>query len=200
MPPSEPMQPQPNSPLPAPASLYPAPEQPVLKHRSKAEIFILIVGIGFTSLIVILVILRLFVFGYYQAIGNSMAPTIPQHRIFFTARHYTSPQRGDIVVYKPPIPNAPGTFIHRIVALPGERITIRGGKVTVYNSSTPQGLNPDQSYESADTDTLGDIDTTVPTGDVYVMGDNRGPKGSYDSREFGPVPISNIVGKVIHVL
>jgi signal peptidase I len=45
--------------------------------------------------------------------------------------------------------------------------------------------------------TLGEVDTVVPNGHVFVVGDNRAPNGSFDSREWGALPSEFIIGKAI---
>lgn len=102
--------------------------------------------------------------------------------------------RGDIVVFSPPdtFPNEDGTpFIKRIVALPGETVSVRpDGLVYV------DGTKLDESYlfEGDGTPpTSGRDEWTVPAGEVFVMGDHRA--ASADSRVFGPVAESSIIGR-----
>ncbi len=99
------------------------------------------------------------------------------------------PQRGDIVIFEPPQTHSE-PYIKRIIALPGERVSVHDGGVYIdgkrldepyLNSLTlSQGVMTDQPY-------------VVEPDHVFVLGDNR--NNSRDSRMFGSVPISNIIGK-----
>ncbi len=100
------------------------------------------------------------------------------------------PQRGDIVVLRPPVDQ--GTpYIKRIVGLPGERIAIHDGTIYVNGEPLEEEYLPGMatSWPGA----IGQNAITIPDGYVFVMGDNR--NNSSDSRVFGPVPKSSIIGK-----
>jgi signal peptidase I len=75
-----------------------------------------------------------------------------------------------------------------VIGLPGDTLQARDG--IVYRN----GERLDETYLAPDTPTT-DLDTpiTVPEGHVFVMGDNR--TNSHDSRKFGPIPESSIVGR-----
>ena len=97
------------------------------------------------------------------------------------------PRRGEVVVFRSPL-NTKRDFVKRVIALPGEQIEIREGLVYI------DGEPLEEVY-------LKDIDTILPRGrenlsdrEYFVMGDNR--PGSNDSRDWGPVPLENVVGKV----
>jgi signal peptidase I len=77
-------------------------------------------------------------------------------------------------------------FIKRVVAVGGDDVEGRGGKVVV------NGKEIDEPYLAEGTQTPAFPATHVPEGSVFVMGDNRA--NSEDSRTFGPVPVSRIVG------
>jgi signal peptidase I len=107
------------------------------------------------------------------------------------------PQRGDIVAFRTP-PAAErecgsgGTFIKRIVALPGESWLERNGYVYV------DGRKLDEPYvrpDRRDPDTFGP--TAVPQGSYFLLGDNRG--SSCDSRRWGSVPRRSVIGKAIEI-
>jgi signal peptidase I len=101
-------------------------------------------------------------------------------------------KRGDIVVFKPA--TFPDTeYVKRVVAVPGEDMTILDGKVKI------NGKVLAEPYLSADSgkDTAEDIRFHTPDGYVFVMGDNR--PHSQDSRTIGPVAVSNIEGKCVVV-
>jgi signal peptidase I len=80
--------------------------------------------------------------------------------------------------------------------LPGERVVVKDGKFTIYNSDHPEGFNPDTTtgYKIAAPTTPGEVDVTLKSGQIFVSGDNR--PNSEDSRYFGPVDVNNIVGKL----
>jgi len=66
-----------------------------------------------------------------------------------------------------------------------------------WNQQHPNGFDPDTKYEPAGTQTLIDTDEVVQPGNLFVMGDNRTPGGSYDSREWGELPSSYIIGNAV---
>jgi signal peptidase I len=101
---------------------------------------------------------------------------------------FGKPSRGDIVVFNPPGQHSE-PYIKRIIGLPGEKVSVHDGAVYIND----QRLN--ESYLTSTTEWRGiaSEDVTVQPGYVFVMGDNR--NNSSDSRVFGPVPISSIIGK-----
>ena len=105
------------------------------------------------------------------------------------------PNRGEIVVFH--YPKQPQLdFVKRIAAVPNDRITVKNCEVRVYTSEIPNGFNPDEEHEIAGSCTEGEIDIVIPEGNVFVIGDNRLPGGSSDSREWGLLPSDDIVGNV----
>lgn len=131
--------------------------------------------------------------------GNSMQPTL-QHKdqliVEKISSRFNRLNRGDIVtVYVPEELDAgKDTIIKRIVGVAGDRVEIRGGKVYL------NGLEYIEDYiNGTRTGTVDNefSEVTVAEGYVYVLGDNRLPNASKDSRSIGPVKISRIKGKVI---
>lgn len=158
------------------------------------------------------IFLTAFVFQSYQVDGQSMETTlshndrllvwkVPKSWSRITGNPYI-PQRGDVVVF---VDKELGSFgqdtskqlVKRVIALPGERVTVEDGKVYVYNKENPQGFVPDDTlpYGEAIQETIGEKDVTVPEGSLYVLGDNRA--NSLDSRSFGPIDANDIVGKLV---
>ncbi len=81
-------------------------------------------------------------------------------------------------------------YIKRIIGLPGDHVSIVDGHVYV------NGVELNESYLAANTPTtttVADFEATVPAGSVFVLGDDRA--NSWDSRFYGPVPESSIVGR-----
>jgi len=126
---------------------------------------------------------------------NSMQPTLfPNDFILLSRQAYlfSEPERGDIVVFNSELPAENGgykLFIKRVIALPGDSITISGGNVYI------NGLLIEEPYILKD-ETLGFIENLkIPERAVFVMGDNR--FASIDSRDgdIGVVSFDMIVGR-----
>ena len=145
--------------------------------------------------VVISVVLNLFVVQVTEVRQQSMRPTLEQNdRVLVSKLDYrfSAPERGDIIVFTPPTPDPTIPYVKRIIAVGGETIDLRNGNVFVNGErldipQAPAATQP-QSPQVA-------YPFTVPEGQVFVMGDNR--TFSSDSRTFGPVPVGNIIGKVI---
>lgn len=161
--------------------------------------------------IIVVLILHNFVFQAYHVLGTSMVSTLHEtdylivsklgdttatvQSLFGKKMDYI-PGRGQIIVFH--YPQDPSkVFVKRVVGLPGDHVVIQGGKVTIFNAARPQGFNPDTLYELADTVTQIDTDETIQPGNVFVLGDNRTPGGSFDSREWGQLPSSYIIGDAV---
>lgn len=106
-----------------------------------------------------------------------------------------APERGEVVVFKYPN-NQQEFFLKRIIGLPGERVKIADGKVTIYNSAHPEGVELKEDYLSKDLLTNGEPRTvTLDSDEYYVLGDNRA--NSFDSRRFGAVKKDLIIGRAL---
>jgi len=132
-------------------------------------------------------------------VGPSMQPGLhTDERILVNALAYSlhGPARGDVIVFHPPIlPN--DSYIKRVIGLPGDTITITLNNVYV------NGCQLNEPYIAADTS--GAERNINPRANIHlgpdqywVMGDNR--INSEDSRAFGPITRSEIVGQAIYVV
>lgn len=155
--------------------------------------------------------LTAFVFQSYEVDGQSMETTlqnsdrlivlkVPRTIAKITGHAYI-PNRGDVVIFNEQDTLDFGSpqrkqLVKRVIGLPGERVVVKNGVLTVYNAQNPNGFQPDKTlpYGKVIVTTNGNLDVTVPTGDVFVCGDNR--LNSLDSRIFGPISVSQIVGKL----
>ena len=102
------------------------------------------------------------------------------------------PQRGDIIVFVYPV-EPTKDFIKRLIAVGGETVEIKDGAVYINGKEiTDPRIKHTYYYNRGDYGAEGQV-VHVPPGYVFVMGDNSG--SSYDSRYWGFVPESNIIGK-----
>jgi signal peptidase I len=157
--------------------------------------------------VLVAVLLRTFVVQTFYIPSGSMEPTLQiGDRILVDklSYHLHGVHRGDIVVFgRPPAENCGGPevndLVKRVVGLPGDVLTLSGGYVYVDGRRLDESWLP--SSEQGVT-TAGPTGTSydlahpyrVPVNDYFVMGDNR--TDSCDSRYWGPIPRSLIVGKV----
>lgn len=145
----------------------------------------------------IIIPVRYFLIKPFYVKGASMEPNFYDHQYLIidemTYRIH-QPERGDIVVFR--YPNDPRQyFIKRVIGLPGETIKIVNGQIIVINTEHPSGEVLEESYLSPTLTTNGIIDVTLAQDEYYLLGDNRA--ASLDSRFFGPVNRSYIVGRTL---
>lgn len=111
------------------------------------------------------------------------------------------PNRGQIIVFKNPlytVGNADEYIVKRVIAFAGERVVLKDGKYTVYNTANPNGFNPDDAnHGEPGSPTSGEFDGIVPDGTLFVSGDHRQGNYSLDSRNgLGYIPLYDVVGPV----
>lgn len=141
-----------------------------------------------TALVVFLVANALT--GRYVVQSFSMEPTLHEGQYLLVSRVaylFHPPQRGDIVVLRPPRHLSTVPYVKRIVGLPGEHIQVHDGRVWV------DGVVLNEPYVSGPA--LYEIDITLGAQEYLVLGDNR--NNSNDSHVWGVLPEDHIVGKAI---
>jgi len=155
-------------------------------------------------------LINFFVFRSFSDSGPSMETTLYTgdrlivNRLPVTWAHLTGndyvPQRGDIVVFKNPLfasMAADEYIVKRVIAFPGERVTVKDGRVLVYNNEHPKGFDPDELHPGAGSPTSGNVDRVVPEGELFVMGDHRVGEYSLDSRNgLSTIPYNDLIGPV----
>jgi signal peptidase I len=162
------------------------------------------------------ILIQAFIVKPYRIPSPSMVPTlIPGQRVL-TNRLVSHPSLGDVVVFHPPhgadfdnpvcgnsnqgaghpqpcdqptAQQSTQTFIKRVVGVPGDRISIRNGHV-VRNGKLVNEPYVEPCGAGGSCTFPGTI--TIPPGEYFMMGDNRGV--SDDSRFWGPVPDKWIIG------
>lgn len=145
-------------------------------------------------IVVVVIPIRLFVISPFIVDGASMHPTFENldylivDEVIYT---FKAPARGEVIVFRYP-ENPSIFFIKRIIGLPGEKVSINHGKVTIttvdgvnLTLAEPYIVNEDATYTKS---------TTLGPDEYFVMGDNR--PNSSDSRVWGVLPRKDIIGRV----
>ena len=182
---------------------------------------------SFFPVLLIVLIIRSFVFEPFRIPSGSMMPTLLQGDFIFVKKYSYglrlpvtetkiletgSPQRGDVVVFR--LPQDPSiNYIKRVIGLPGDtliykdhRLTINGEPVQLERSPVAGPGAPvyvehldDRSHDILITNahSVKDDVYVVPDGHYFVMGDNR--DNSKDSRFIDAIPESHLVGEAVRV-
>jgi signal peptidase I len=140
--------------------------------------------------LVLALIIRQFAFQTSEVMSGSMIPTLlVRDRVIVNKLVYTyygKLNRGDVVLFRSTI-TPPRDFIKRLIGLPGDEIKIRNG-ILMVNSKAVDQAKWNIKYDSSN---FGPF--KVPNDSYFFLGDNR--PDSYDSRFWGAVPRSYIIGK-----
>ncbi|MDO4264212.1 MAG: signal peptidase I [Deinococcus sp.] len=141
--------------------------------------------------------------------GDSMNPTLRSGDLLLLLKYprwldRNFPQRGQVVVFRGP-PDSPYAYatrsllgweyrtrpvhVKRVLALPGDRVELRGGQVWVNGQALAESYVSDGWIDAQ-------APRTLAPGELWVMGDNRRIGSSLDSRAYGPVRVQDVVGEV----
>lgn len=143
--------------------------------------------------LIVAFLVRQFLFQPYRVQMGSMLPTLHENNLIIVNKliyRMKNPNRGDIVVFRPPS-NKDVFYIKRIIGLPGEMVEVKEGNVFINSEQIKE------NYLVIDTPGIFGP-RKLQKGEYFVMGDHR--NNSLDSREFGPIKLSDISGKAIFVL
>lgn len=173
---------------------------------------------------VVALVLRVFVVSVYRVPTSSMMPTlIPGDIIVAWKATYgvpipfmdfkigeRSPARGDVVVFEGP---DEALYIKRVVGVSGDRIEIRAGRLSVNDVATAIPKSASEGWEifeekagesthrvmrrTADAEADFLAPQIVPPGHVFLLGDLR--SDSFDSRQWGPISTSSVIGRAAFV-
>lgn len=177
------------------------------------------VTLNIVIIVAIVGLIRTFIVSPFQIEGNSMVETL-EHKEYIVINKFRylfgQPNRGDIVVFRPPTDQSK-YYVKRVIGLPGETVVVKDGNVYLREETKGDILLNESSYLSPANEgktyrfnsnggiSAGDTSEEVfevPQGQYLVLGDNR--QGSLDSRSFAYlgthqtayVPESNIKGSV----
>lgn len=173
------------------------------------------IGLNIIVIVAVVVTIRTFLVSPFQVEGSSMVSTL-EHKEYIIinklAYHIGSPERGDVVVFRPP--NAPDKpYVKRVIGIPGDAIVIEDGIVSIKPASGSSFIPISESYLNSrntgrtyqappSSGNTRRIAYSVPKGHYFLLGDNR--QGSLDSRSFrdengDPIPYveeDSILGRV----
>lgn len=141
--------------------------------------------------VIIAILIKTFLVEGTKIEGQSMYPTLHHNDRLFVNKistYFRAPERGEIIVFH--APDADREYIKRVIGIPGDVVEIADGDVFVNN----QKLEESYIETGLPTFTMGEQRWEVPEGQFFVLGDNRQPGQSKDSRYFGCIMKDQIVG------
>jgi signal peptidase I len=169
-------------------------------------------GVVLVMLVAAVTVLRVFIVSPYYIPSESMEPTLhgctgcDNDRVLVNKISYDlhSIHVGDIVVFDRPksaVDVKDKVLIKRVVAVGGDQVAISDGHVYVNDKKQSESyLKPTKACPTQTTSPKpgGPTSWTIPRHDIFVLGDNR--CDSVDSRYFGPVPDSLVVGRAFAII
>ncbi len=145
--------------------------------------------------LVIVIPIRYFIFQPFIVKGPCMEPNFYDNDYLIVDEftyHFREPERGEVIVFR--YPKHPSEkFIKRIIGLPEEKIILKGKEIMIIDKSGREIVLDESDYLSREF-ILGTKEIQLGKDEYFVLGDNR-PQ-AFDSRNWGPLPRENIIGKV----
>ena len=151
--------------------------------------------------LIIFFVIQTFVAQPYRVQQVSMERTLEPDQYVLVDKltpRFDAYKRGDIVVFNPPsnwVQAQGQPYIKRVIGIGGDTVELKDGQVLVNGTKLlEQGYVYQEDGDSQPTDALIGVGKwVIPTGQLFLMGDHR--SNSADSREFGPVDISAVIGR-----
>lgn len=152
------------------------------------------------ALAIVVTLLTIYFVGQFTIVqGDSMLPTLQHNNVLIIEKltqRFGNLKPGDIIVVKIPefLDGGKTYAVKRIIATAGQKVRIQDGDVYV------DDIKLNESYTiGADTMAVKGLhdDLIVPEGYIYLLGDNRMPGESKDSRSFGSIEESKVAGRVV---
>ena len=198
-----------------------------LRDYNRAGVYWLMIVFQIVYSIGLIAGVRGFVYEAFLFPTNSMSPTILSGDRILARKllpHHHFPERGDLIVFRNPMPTGGSVFGKRVVAVAGDHIEISGERLLINGNELERDRVPDESlkilgeqvrgrvaYEvnsghrylvsyddsSEERPAQADFEATIPQRHVFVLGDNR--DRSKDSRHFGSIHIGDIIGYVDYI-
>lgn len=186
-------------------------------HRTAIAQRVVLGVIGLGAILTVVVLVSTYIVQPFKVDGHSMESTyMDTSQVFINkvpltwvhiAGHEYAPSRGQVVIVRQifgvtdDVQSADKVneyLIKRVIGLPGERVVVHDGKITIINAEHPTGFDPDEGskwQKTMHTETGGvDVDVILGKDEIFIAGDNR-PE-SIDSRFNGPILTKQIIGIV----
>jgi signal peptidase I len=198
-----------------------------LRDYNRAGVYLLLIVVQLVYSVGLIAGVRGFMYEAFIIPTSSMSPTILSGDRFLARKllplHH-APKRGDLIVYRNPMPTAAAKYVGRVVAVAGDHLEIRGERLFINGKELERDRVPDESlkflgeqvngrvafeensgrrYLVAYGDSKdggrarGDLEATIPERHVFVLGDNR--DRAKDSRDFGSIHLADVVGDVEYI-
>jgi signal peptidase I len=148
--------------------------------------------------LIIAIPIRTFIAEPFVVQGASMDPTFDTGQFLIVDRltyDFRKPERGDVIVFEYPN-DTTQDYIKRVIGLPGETLSIKGGKISIQESPSSTPVVLDEPYIESQHISYDDFaSTTLGPTQYFVMGDNRAQ--SSDSRSWGLLDYHFIIGRPV---
>jgi signal peptidase I len=147
--------------------------------------------VALVLVVLAVVVVRLTVVAPVRIASESMMPTFRAGDVVLVARRAPAPsdlERGDLVLFRSPEDGSP--TLKRLMGMPGDVLVVRDGRLFVNSRPVEEPYVDREAVDGYYSRTY-----RVPPDTVFLLGDNRG--NSIDSRDYGPVPMGALEGRVL---